>query len=154
MKKDFTRDYATEMFRLYAAAGRPTYEQAREEIYQAELNLYSGGDPSSSVSRAEAAVEDATPYLLDLHAVDRTIAILHKGQRQHIVQAVEAVYFVQPNLPLRRGEISNRVRRFAACCPSDERTVYHWLREARLLCAAIRGLRIADIDADRYSIEL
>ena len=33
MKKDFTRDYTTEIFRAYAAAGMPTYEAARERVY-------------------------------------------------------------------------------------------------------------------------
>lgn len=154
MKKDFTRDYTTEIFRAYAAAGEPSYERARTTIYEAELSKRDHIDPQTAVSQAEAAVDKQTPYLLDIMAADKTIDLLERGEKGHIVDALKAVYFIYPLQPLRRGDISGRVRRFALTYPAEERTVYRWLKEARLLCAAIRGLRITESDANKYHIAL
>ena len=87
-------------------------------------------------------------------AADKTIDLLERGEKGHIVDALKAVYFIYPLQPLRRGDISGRVRRFALTYPAEERTVYRWLKEARLLCAAIRGLRITESDANKYHIAL
>lgn len=154
MKKDFTRDYTTEIFRAYAAAGMPTYEAARERVYNDELNKRVSMDAETAVTQAEIATEKRTPYLLDILAAEKTLDILERGGKPEIVRAVKAVYFTYPFQPLRRGDISNRVRRFSLECPADTRTVYRWLKEARLLCAALRGLRISDEDVKRYSIYL
>jgi hypothetical protein len=154
MKKDFTRDYVTEAFRLYAAMGKPTYEDAKATIYKAELMNYKSFDPATAVQQAEIAVEKKEPMLLDILAVDKTIELLERGEKPHIIAAVKAVYFAYPQQPIRKGDISDRVRHFALLCPTDERTVYRWLKEARLLCAAIRGLRIRDADIKKYHIAL
>lgn len=154
MEKDFTKQYITEAFRLFARLGCPPYERAREIVYQQELNKRSECRPDIAVVQAERAVEKQTPTLLDILAVEETISILEKGEKSNIVSAVKAVYFVNPQQPLRRGDISNRVRRFAITYPADERTVYRWLKEARLLCAAIRGLRISDADERKFRIVL
>lgn len=142
MKKDFISDYTTAAFRLYAAMGRPTYEAARNNIYKAELSKRNAFDPATAVSQAEIAVEKQEPMLLDILAVEKTIEQLERSEKPHIVDALKEVYFACPLQPLHKGDISGRVRRFALICPVDERTVYRWLKEARLLCAAIRGLRI------------
>ena len=144
MKKDHTRDYATEMFRLYAAAGMPTYEAERTRIYNDALRRCSQTDAARAVAFAEREVEKAAPYLCDIIAVAATFDLLERGGKHDIVRAVKAVYCAYPTMPLRRDTISRRVRRFASSCPADERTVYRWLREARLLCAAARGLRIPE----------
>lgn len=154
MKKDFTRDYVTEAFRLYAAMGKPTYEEAQKRVYEIELSKRSDIDPSIAVVQAEKAVKNNTPLLLDILAVDKTIELLERGEKGHIVAAVKAVYFTEPAAPLRRGDISKRVRYHALSCPTDERTVYRWLKEARLLCAAVRGLRIADADIKKFRVAL
>lgn len=154
MKKDFTRDYTTEAFRLYAAMGKPTYEAARKSIYEAELSKRNSVDPATAVQQAEIAVEKKAPMLLDILAVEKTIELLERGEKPHIVAAIKEVYFAHPLQPLHKGDISGRVRRFAIVCPTDERTVYRWLKEARLLCAAIRGLRIAGADEKKYHIAL
>ena len=78
MKKDFTRDYATEAFRLYAAMGKPSYEEATKQIYEAALNDCEFKDPEIANLSAEAAVSNATPLLLDILAVEKTIDILVK----------------------------------------------------------------------------
>lgn len=154
MKKDFTRDYVTEIFRAYAAAGMPTYEEARERVYNNELKKRVSMDVETAVTQAEIATEKRTPYLLDIMAVEKTLELLEHGGKLEIVSAVKAVYFTYPRQSLRRGDISNRVRRFSLECPADSRTVYRWLKEARLLCAALRGLRISDEDVKRYSTYL
>lgn len=154
MKKDFTRDYVTEAFRLYAAMGMPTYEQARADIYGAALLKNNLCDPQAAVAKAELAVAKKEPLLLDLLAVDKTINLLERGEKHYIVSAVKEIYFTSPQQPLRKGNISGRVRKFSLQCPTDERTVYRWLREARLLCAAIRGLRISEADENKYCVSL
>lgn len=146
MKKDFTRDYVTEIFRVYAAAGMPTYEDARARVYKAELFARSSMDAETAISQAEIATEKRTPYLLDILAAEKTFELLERGGKSAIAQAVKAVYCVNPLQPLRRGDITSRVQRFAFTYPAEARSVYRWLKEARLLCAAVRGLRISDED--------
>lgn len=154
MKKDFTRDYTTEIFRIYALAGMPTYEEAREKIFKEELKKRSSVAAEEALAQAEIAVEKRTPYLLDILAAEKTFELLRAGDRTEIAKAVKAVYCVNPSHPLQRGDITNRVRRFALEYPADARTVYRWLKGARLLCAAVRGLRISDDDAKKYRISL
>lgn len=154
MKKEHTRDYITEAFRLYAAMGKPTYERVKADIYNAELAKRSGDNPSVAVARAETAVNNNAPMLLDILAVERTMELLERGKKGHIVEAVKAVYFVRPTMPIRRGAISERVRCFALLYPADTSTVYRWLKEARYLCAAIRGLRTTSINTEKYCAKL
>lgn len=153
MKKDWTRDYATEIFRSWAAAGKPTYEYERDRIRAAALTKHSMASAETALVQAEKAVEAAAPHLMDVLAAERTVALLKKGKKDYIVKALEAVYFVQPSEPLRRGEITERVRRFAVRYHADERVVFRWLKEARLLCAASRGLKISEGDKTNYKIE-
>ena len=140
MRKDHTRDYVTEVFRLYARMGMRDSEAVKREIYERERSRHN--DPALAVELAEMAVRKETPMLLDIMAAHTTLDLLAGGGRPHIARAVAAVYFVKPDEPLRRGEVSERVRWFALAEPTTECTVYRWLKEARLLCAAIRGLRI------------
>lgn len=150
MERDFTKVYITEAFRLYARLGCPSYERAREFAYEKELEKRRLAPPDLAIAQAEKAVERQTPMLLDVLAVESTLSLLDKGEKGNIIAAVKAVYFVNPSSPLRRGDISNRVRRFAITYPTDERTAYRWLKYARLLCAAVRGLRISDADERKY----
>ena len=141
MKKDYTRDYITEAYRLYAAMGQPKYDDVKRDIYNNAL-MDNSIDPAAAVARAEKAVETATPMLLDLLAVETAISLLERGGKSYIIKAIKAVYFAAPSSPLRKGDISNRVHRLSIDMPASERSIYQWLREARLLCASIRGLRI------------
>ena len=134
MEKDFTKAYVTEAFRLYARLGSPTYEAAEDKI----------------LAKEERPVEYETPTLLDFGAVEMTLDLLRQRGKDYITKAVKEIYFVQPMKPLRRGDITNRVRRFAIMNGADERTVYRWLKEARVLCAAIRGLRVNKADVRKY----
>ena len=75
MKKDFTRDYTTEIFRAYAAAGMPTYEEARERVYKTELAKRDSMDAATAITQAEIATEKRTPYLLDIMAAEKTLGV-------------------------------------------------------------------------------
>jgi len=152
-KNDHTRDYATEAFRYYALMGRPTYEQLKQEMYdrildqeKRELVKVKGlTDPTANAQiNAEKEVEKREPELLDILAVGKTVEMLALGKKEKIVQCLEMVYFLEPNRPIRKGEITERVL-YATTHPkvlASERQVYYWLKEARCLFAMIRGLRI------------
>lgn len=116
--RDSTRDYTIAQFRLYALLGYPNKAQvvADETMHRA--------------------------LQLDLLAVIDTLNALTNSGKDYICQAVSAVYFVAPTKPLHKGEINLRVTKFAVNNYTDERTVFRWLKEARLLCAKLRGLNI------------
>ena len=143
MKKDFIRDYTTEMFRQYAACGKITAEVYK--LLKVDASIISRSyetnafrallDGYESAERAAAVIDD-------LKAVEKTIMQFKQANKEYIISALDAVYFAAPTTPLRRGDISARVRRFALTLPASEKQVYQWLREARLLCAVNRGLRI------------
>lgn len=126
--RDTTRDYTIAQFRLYASLGFPSKAQV---------------------------VADKTMHRalqLDLLAVIDTLNDLTNSGKDYICQAVNAVYFVAPTKPLHKGEINLRVTKFAVSNYTDERTVFRWLKEARLLCADYRGLNIGtDKDVSRES---
>lgn len=150
MKKEFTRDYVTQIFRTWAAAGMPTYTKAREQVYNTELAKRVAMDAATAVMQADIAIEKRAPFLLDIMAAEKTLEILERGGKHAIAEAVKAVYCVRPLQSLQRGDIIDRVRHFSLTYPADERSVYRWLKEARLLCAAVRGLQISDEDARKY----
>lgn len=142
MKKDFVRDYATEAFRLYAAMGKPTRTEAAEQIYQNALRDCEFKDPKAAVICAESAVKAAAPVLDDISATEKTIELLERAEKVYIIRAITDVYFAHPKEPLRRGDISHRANKCALSIPASEQSVYRWLKEARLLFAEMRGLRI------------
>lgn len=143
MLKDKTRDYATSAFRMYASLGKPTYDELKKRIYERAL-LDENIEPSKAVIKANAELENKTPLLLDVLAVEKTLEMLNKGKKEHIVKAIEQIYFTYPDEPLGKNAITSKVRRFAYEYGAVERTVFRWLKEARLLFSAIRGLRIDD----------
>ena len=126
--RDSTRDYTIAQFRLYASLGFPSKAQV---------------------------VADKTMHRalqLDLLSVIDTLDALTSSDKDYIRQAVSAVYFVAPTAALHKGEINLRVTKFAVSNYIDERTVFRWLKEARLLCADYRGLNIGtDKDVSRES---
>lgn len=116
MRKDNVRDYATAAFREYARLGCPTPEV---------------------ISRERDAALAA-----DLRAVGECLQMLCAEDRTYIAEAVQAVYFAAPGVPIKKGEIGARVAAFARACPASEREVYRWLKQARVRFAAVRGLRV------------
>ncbi len=152
METDVTKAYITEAFRLYARLGYPCREKAQEITRGKEAEPGKSVPPDRARAQAKKPAENKAPLLLDLLAVESTLSLLRNEKKEDVIAAVTAVYFVNPSAPLRRGDISDRVRRFAMTCPADERTVYRWLKYARLLCAAKRGLRIPDADKRKYRL--
>ena len=120
------------------AAGCPTYEQERDRIRCLAMQQYAHLDAARVRIKMEQAEERAAPYLLDVLAAESTMRSLETGGRGNIAAAVKAVYGAAR--PLANKDISGRVRRYAREAHADERTIYRWLREARSLCAAYRGL--------------
>jgi len=151
MKKDPTRDYAVAAFRLYASMGRQGYEVARKRIFNTEQARHE--NPEKAYTQAERATTNATPLLMDILAVEKTLDLLTRGDKSYIVKAVEAVYFTAPAQPLHKGDISARVCEFSLSLPVDESSVLRWLSEARRLFAAVRGLRIEKETFRRYGID-
>lgn len=126
--RDTTRDYTIAQFRIYAALGCPSKAQIISDKTMRQA------------------------LRLDLLAVADTLNALTNSGKGYISQAVSAVYFVAPTAPLHKGEINSRVTKFAINNYTDERTVFRWLKEARLLCADYRGLNIGtDKDVSRES---
>lgn len=151
IKNDHIREYATEAFRYYAAQGKPTYEQLKRQIYdeilekeKRELVRAKGiTDPTANAHiNAEKEVERRTPELLDILAVESTIELLRRYEKYEIVKCIENVYFPEPKRPLKSNEISARVNSAALSIPCSDRQVYRLLKQARMLFAAERGLRI------------
>lgn len=87
-------------------------------------------------------IPPSQPLRDDIEAVEGTLEELSKVGKTYIVQAVKEVYFVQPNKELKRGELTERIRRHAIKSYSSERNIYSWLKEARTLFAKKRGLRV------------
>ena len=147
MKKDHIRDYATEAFRYYSFMGKPHKEDLEKKYYQEALEEYErrqqmGGTGISkpteqAIMYAEGILRQKQAELWDILAVEKTLAQLHAWERQ----AVEIVYFPHAQRNIKRGEIQDRVNQASIRIPADERTVYRYLRKARLIFAYERGLR-------------
>ena len=142
MKKDPTRDYIINAFRLYALWGRPSSQEAEARIYQQALNKYENLE--EDVSKIELFVKKNKCKLDDIESVNKMLKILKTENRDYIINAIENVYFYAPNKDLRRNDITNRVRMYAQKCPASESSVYNWLRYARKICAKERGLSVED----------
>lgn len=147
MKKDNIKDYATEAFRYYAACGRKTSEELRQEV-KAHIYAQSNKEgvrgssmPTDATAlaamKAEETVMDMQAEFMDIIAVEKTLRQLTKYQRQ----AVEIVYFAEAKKELARGDISKRVHMAEMKIPAGEKTIYTWLRRARIIFAKERGLR-------------
>ncbi len=140
MKKDNIRDYATSAFATYAKYGRRNEQEVRELIYHSELKKHDR--PDIAVKRAEEEVSRNYALLMDIAAVDKTIDLLKKCGDPNRLKAVEAVYL--DCSPIRKQEISRRVRKIAYELPVGERTVYRWLKEARIIFAELRSLNVSE----------
>lgn len=148
VKKDNIRDYATEAFRFYAACGRLTSEQLKKKVYdeiytasKKEHYRSGSGMPSDvtayAVMNAEDAIKSMQAEFEDIIAVEKTILRLNKHERR----AVEIVYFTDPKKDLEKGDISDRVHRAELEIPASEKSIYRWLKTARMIFSKERGLR-------------
>lgn len=144
MRKDNIRDYATEAFRFWARHGCPSYEEAVERIKRRAINRAFGIDPEKALIYAEAEVEKASAGLCDIMACSQVFTTLDDTGRGLVCEAVRAVYMTEPWKIPKRGELSARVLAFALEIPLSERQVYQYLKQARELFAAVRGLRLEE----------
>lgn len=106
----------TAVFRKYARYG---YENTRLDIFEA-----------CDMARGATASREAAVGMI---AVYETLRALEFSDRRETADAVREVYFKYPSRPLRKNEITWRVRRFASESYMDERTVYRHLRTAKEL---------------------
>ena len=116
MMKDFTRDYVTQIFKVWAM----------NQKHPLNIKRYKG-------------------LSADLAAVDKTFEELNAAGKEHIVRAVKEVYCFLPEYPTIRNDVTLRARRFSLTVPCSEKQVYEWLKEARKLCAVNRGLCTSDV---------
>ena len=155
MKKNHLRDYATNAFRLYAAEGRPTHDELRERIFQRILTEItppevSGGGISNpteqQIMTAQKRLDDYEAYLQDIAAVERTVGMLqNKPEGKIILDCLAAVYFKDPQEPLRRGDIHDRVLQAARSLYISVETVYRMLRKAVQIFSLERGLNNSNV---------
>ena len=128
-KKSAVHDYAIEAFRFYAREGGPDAYAAR--MWQPALL-----DPGEGGQAARAALED-------LRAVARTLARLGEEDETGLAgEALRLVYMAQPDAPLRRGDIRDRVSQAQFGLHISEAALYRHLARARTLFAQERGLRL------------
>ena len=93
-------------------------------------------------ARHKAAGTVAEPVGSDewfaVHAVSATLSCFRATEKPHIAEAVEQIYFADPFEPLYKGEIDRRVVKYCVAHYVCQRSVYNWLKSARLLYWAIR----------------
>lgn len=147
--KDYLRDYCTEAFRFYACNGmnadkykQKIYDEALEQQKRLEGKSGIGSPTEAAIIRAEAAVDEKLAEIKDMEAVEMTLAELHARAMPYIVQAIKIVYFQDAGKELEPGDISLRVHAAELYIPASERSVYYYLKKARILFAEHRGLRI------------
>ncbi|MGN1231562.1 MAG: hypothetical protein ACI4TP_06645, partial [Anaerotignum sp.] len=145
MKKDNIRDYATEAFRFYAACGKLTSEQLKQKVYDeiytaSKKEIYRSGSgmpvdaTAYAVVKAEGELHNMEAEFRDIIAVEKTMMQLRRDQKK----AVEMVYFEEPEKPLKKGVISDRVHKAEFEIPASERSIYEWLARARRIFAEER----------------
>lgn len=145
-KKEWYMDYATHAFVRYASLGCPTRAEYETRIREDCYKRLAFHNPSFIVIKANAEVSSREPLLKDIDAVNRVLDILQKQDKPHIINAIKAVYFVNPKGKPERGEIVERVTAYAMKCPASTKAVYEWLKSARLLFAQIRELDTGGYD--------
>ena len=139
-KKEWYMDYATHAFVRYASLGCPTRAELEARIRADCYRRLSLHNPSFIIIKANAEVASREPLLKDVDAVNHVLDILAKQDKQHIIDAIKDVYFVNPKGKPDHGVIVDRVTAYAMKCPASTKAVYDWLKSARLLFAKVRDL--------------
>ncbi|MCB2359433.1 hypothetical protein [Clostridium estertheticum] len=146
--KDYLRDYTTAAFRFYAQNDKSAekykkkvYIQALEDGMIREGNKSGISKPTeTAIIAAEGAVSLKIAEINDMEAVEKVIAELDVKRRRDIIQAIEYVYFSNPQKDIE--DIKAKVHIAEIYIPASERSIYRWLRQARDLFAVERGLRV------------
>lgn len=151
MKKDYIRDYATEAFRFYASIGMNSDEyreklrrEAMETIARREGSTKSDGSPTEAMlMHAEKVIEGKISVLEELEAVEKTLKEFEARPYYNmlIIPLIRKVYFTEPNKPLKKGDIQDRVIKACEELNIVERTAYRYLKKARDVFAYNRKLR-------------
>ena len=150
--KDYLRDYSTAAFRFYARLGRPTYEEMKKVVYDAAfessrrelINDKNIKKPTQqAVINAEKAVEALAGELCDILAVEKVLARM----QPEMIKAVEIIYFTDAERELMYGDITARVHKTESVIPASESQIYRWLKQARMMFAVERGLRLPSSDS-------
>lgn len=149
-KRKNTMDYMTAAFRFWARRGCPTYEEARDRIFNRALKSAEGQDPEKAVLYAEGEVARASAELCDVMACDIVFREFRESGNELICEAVREVYMVQPFIPIKRNDITNRVRAFSYKVPISEAQVYRYLARARKAFVTVRNLREDDPDEIKW----
>lgn len=76
----------------------------------------------------------------DVEAVNRLFEILEREGKTEIIDAIKAVYFVDPNGKPEPKDIVKRAEAFSKGLGIPPKRVYGWLKSARLLFARLREL--------------
>lgn len=147
--REWWRDEATHAFVRYASLGKPTREEYERRIREDCYRRLATMNPQFIVNKANAEVSTREPLLKDIDAVNYVINTLIEQKKEYIIDAMKAVYFADTTGKLSSGTIKYRVRRFAIDYPASERTVYRWLKAARLLYAIAKGIDIGKFENER-----
>ena len=143
--KDNIRDYATDAFYFFSRNGKNS-KTFKERIYQeAKVSIEKGGGSGiakpteSAIMQAQQALEQNKSAILDMEAVERVFMLLEqkKNVGADIKRAVELVYFTE-------GKVNLKVKNAMGVLHMSERTIYNWLKYARVMFAIERGLRVKD----------
>lgn len=118
--------YIIEMYRAYGAAGQPN----KAEIQKAIDRYYDAGNRN----RNELA------YLNDLLAIANVIERLEAEEKEDIKTIIQATYMQMEDT--RRGTITDAVNKASINYYMGEATVYRYLKQARIMAAEEKGLRI------------
>ena len=135
MKNDPIRSYATAALRRCAEYGRRDEKTLEKLIY--ERFLPKGEDI------AKRKTEEYRPFLEDIRAARETVE--HFSAEPEILKNIEEIYFFMPSSPLKKNEVTNRIRFASLSEGVSERAVFARLKKVRLYFAVRRGLFVGDI---------
>lgn len=152
MKNDNVRDYVTSAFRFYAREGGPEKYKAKlkkqieERIKKSEGCSTDVSKPTEAfLMKVEAELDCHKAEFEDLKAVEVTkqrIKLSSLKNKELIWPVLERVYMAEPDKPLKRNEITNRVIKCDIDLAISPASTYRYLANARYIFALERGLRV------------
>jgi len=143
MRKDHTREYATEAYRFYAkVGGNEGYLKKLCADYNTQPSVGAASSTEGALIRKEGILRDHAAEFADLTAVDKALYIIEVNSHSKIKQCVEMVYMKDCWKDIKRGDIEERVHHAELQIPASRSQVFRWLKTARDLFAKERGLRL------------
>ena len=135
MKNDPIRSYATAALRRYAEFGRRDEKTLETLIYERYL--------PKGENFAKKKVGEFRPFLEDIKAARETVE--HFSSEPAVLKNIEEIYFFMPSSPLKKNEVTNRIRFASLSEGISERAVFARLKKVRFYFAERRGLFSGDI---------